>query len=49
MATQRGCRMLEHGAELGNVKRAPTMMKAPVCPAYQGRTRFQYVWRHWFP
>jgi len=40
--------MLENGAELGNVKRAPAM-KAPVCPAYQGRRRFQYEWRHYFP
>jgi len=27
--------MLEHGAELGNVERAPTLTKAPVYPAYQ--------------
>jgi hypothetical protein len=44
MATQRVCRMLEQGAELGNVERAPTMIKAPVSPAFQGRMRFQYEW-----
>jgi hypothetical protein len=35
--------MLEHSTELGNVERAPTMMKAPVCPAYQDGYDFSPV------